>query len=199
MYYLSTETIEQAYHVLTSRTLKSPNDLLYFLILKACGINKLTYESMDNVKENGLYYASRLMSLFAPDEGYPNGGGLINPLDMKKWPGQPINDDLKKWVTSRLQNNVIGGGTQWRALLDMDAKDKTIKFKYDYVNILKKLALDSQTVNIVALAVWSHRFTSFEQRETVRELCDEFQRAYKLDLDELNIFFNRENTFEIEF
>lgn len=199
MYYLSTKTIEQAYRILTSRALKSPNDLLYFLILKACGINKLTYESMDNVKENGLYYASRLMSLFAPDEGYPNGGGLINPLDMKKWPGQPINDDLKKWVTSRLQNNVIGGGTQWRALLDMDAKDKTIKFKYDYVNILKKMALDSQTVNIVALAVWSHRFTSFEQRETVRELCDEFQRTYKLDLDELNAFFNRENTFEIEF
>lgn len=169
MYYLSTKTIEQAYHILTSGILKSPNDLLYFLILKACGINKLTYESMDNVKENGLYYASRLMSLFAPNEGYPNGGGLINPLDMKKWPGQPINDDLKKWVTSRLQNNVIGGGTQWRALLDMDAKDKKIKFKYDYVNILKKLALDSQTVNIVALAIWSHRFTSFEQRETVRE------------------------------
>lgn len=199
MYYLSTRTIENAYNILTSTELSSPNDLLYFLILKSCGINKLTYESFEKVKEEGLYYASRLMSLFSPIEGYPNGGGIINPLDMKKWPSQPINDDLKKWVSQRLQNNTIGGGTQWRALIDMDAKDKTIKFKYDYVKLLKAMALDSQTINCVALAVWSHRFTPFEQRETVRELCDEFQRSYKLDVDEMNAFFNRAQEFDIEF
>lgn len=199
MYYLSSNTIEAAYDVLTSTELLSPNDLLYFLILKSCGINKLTYESFEKVKEKGLYFASRLMSLFSPEEGFPNGGGIINPLDMKKWPSQPINDDLKKWVSQRLQNNTIGGGTQWRALIDMDAKDKTIKFKYDYIKLLKTMALDSQTVNIVALAVWSHRFTPFEQRETVRELCDEFQRSYKLDVDEMNAFFNRTQSFDIEY
>lgn len=199
MFYLSTKTVEEAFKVLTATELESPNDLLYFLILKSCGINKLTYESFEKVKEDGLYYASRLMSLFSPEEGFPNGGGIINPLDMKKWPAQPINDDLKKWVTQRLQNNTIGGGTQWRALIDMDAKDKTIKFKYDYVKLLKNMALDSQTVNCVALAVWTHRFTPFEQKETVRELCDEFQRSYKLDVDEMNAFFNRAQSFDIEY
>ena len=199
MYYLSTSTIKEAYKVLTSAELVSPNDLLYFLILKSCGINKLTYESFEKVKEDGLYYASRLMSLFSPEEGYPDGGGVINPLDMKKWPSQPINDDLKKWVGQRLQNNTIGGGTQWRALIDMDAKDKTIKFKYDYVKLLKTMALDSQTVNCVALAIWTHRFTPFEQKETVRELCDEFQRSYKLDVDEMNAFFNRSQAFDLEY
>lgn len=199
MYYLSTATVEEAYKVLTSTELASSNDLLYFLILKSCGINKLTYESFEKVKEDGVYYASRLMSLFVPTEGFPNGGGVINPLDMKKWPSQPINDDLKKWVGQRLQNNTIGGGTQWRSLIDIDAKDKSIKFKYDYVKLLKSMALDSQTVNCVALTIWSHRFTQFEQKETVRELCDEFQRAYKLDVDEMNAFFNRAQNFDIEY
>lgn len=199
MYYLSTDTIEAAYKELIETELISPNDLLYFMIMKACGINKLTYQSFEKVKEGGLYYASRLMSLFSPEEGYPDGGGVINPFDMKKWPSQPINDDLKKWVSQRLQNNVIGGGTQWRALIDMDAKDKTIKFKYDYVKLLKTMTLDSKTVNLVALAVWSHRFTSFEHKNTIRELCDEFQRSYKLDVDEINAFFNRRQNFDIEF
>lgn len=199
MFYLSTNTIEAAFNVLTSTELASPNDLLYFLILKSCGINKLTYESFEKVKEDGLYFASRLMSLFSPEEGFPNSGGIINPLDMKKWPSQPINDDLKKWVSQRLQNNTIGGGTQWRSLIDMDAKDKKIKFKYDYVKLLKAMALDSQTVNCVALAIWTHRFTPFAQKETVRGLCDEFQRSYKLDVDEMNAFFNREQAFDIEY
>ena len=96
MYYLSTDTIEAAYKELIETELISPNDLLYFMIMKACGINKLTYQSFEKVKEGGLYYASRLMSLFSPEEGYPDGGGVINPFDMKKWPSQPINDDLKK-------------------------------------------------------------------------------------------------------
>ena len=199
MFYLSTATIEAAYKELIKTELISPNDLLNFLILKACGINKLTYQSFEKVKEGGLYYASRLMSLFSPEEGYPDGGGVINPFDMKKWPSQPINDDLKKWVSQRLQNNVIGGGTQWRALIDMDAKDKTIKFKYDYVKLLKTMTLDSKTVNLIALSIWSHRFTPFEQKETIRELCDEFQRSYKLDVDEVNAFFNRGQNFDIEY
>lgn len=203
MYYLTTETIEKAYNELTETKLNSPNDLLYFMIMKACGINKLTYQSFERVKENGLYYASRLMSLFSPDEGYPKGGGIINPFDMDKWPSQPINDDLKKWVTQRLQNNVIGGGTQWRALIDMEVdpnvSSKTIKFKYDYVKLLKKITLDSNTVNLAALAVWTHRFTGFEQKETLRELCEEFQRSFKLDVDEVTTFFNRRQNFDIEY
>lgn len=47
MFYLSTNTIEAAYGILTSTELLSPDDLLYFLILKSCAINKLTYESFE--------------------------------------------------------------------------------------------------------------------------------------------------------
>lgn len=200
MYYLSTETIKRAYNELTETNLILPNDILYFLLLKACGVNKIEYVSFDLVKENGLKYASRLMSLFAPSEPLPNSGVVINPLDMKKWPSQPINDKLKKWVAQRLQNNVIGGGTQWRSYIDIDAEDtKKIKFKYDYVNIFKKAALDSNTVSLVALSIWSHRFTEFATKMTVSELCEEFVRSFKLNVDEINSFFNRSQNFELEF
>ena len=71
MYYLTTETIKKAYDELTGTTLIYPNDILYFLLLKACGINKIEHVSFDLVKENGLVFASRLMSLFTPFEDLP--------------------------------------------------------------------------------------------------------------------------------
>lgn len=47
MFYLSTETIEKAYNALTSVELEDQgaNAMFYFLILKACGINRISYET----------------------------------------------------------------------------------------------------------------------------------------------------------
>lgn len=70
MFYLSTETIEKAYNALTSVELEDQgaNAMFYFLILKACGINRISYETPNFSEKKGFYYASRISSLFAPTE-----------------------------------------------------------------------------------------------------------------------------------
>ena len=47
MFYLSTQTIENAYRNLTCIEFDKDksNAIFYFLILKACGINKINYET----------------------------------------------------------------------------------------------------------------------------------------------------------
>lgn len=168
MYYLDTQTIENAYNSLTSLELgdQGANAMFYFFILKACGINKINHELPNFSERNGLYYASRLSSLFTPNENQPKKFGFLNPFTMKEWPVQPISEPLKNWVGARLKNNICGGGMQWRNFIDMDTRtsDIKIKFKYDYVNWLKTTALDSKTVSLFSLAVWSNRFTAFQNK-----------------------------------
>lgn len=201
MYYLSTSTIEAAYRSLTSVELKDANVAHYFLLMKACGINKLSYEMPNFTERNGLYFASRISSLFSPEEEQPKKYGFINPFAMKDWSSQPVSEPLKKWMTSRLKNNVLGGGMQWREILDIDTRtsEKKIKFKYDYINIIKNLAFDSQTINILALAIWANRFVGFTQRTTLKEIRDEFIASYQLDVEEINTFFNSKQEFDIEY
>lgn len=201
MYYLSTKTVEAAYKCLTSVEIDDSNVAHYFLLMKACGINKLSYETPNFTDKNGLYYASRISSLFSPKEEQPKKFGFINPFAMRAWPAQPVSESLVKWMTSRLKNNVLGGGMQWREILDLDTKtaEKKIKFKYDYINIIKNMAFGSQTVNIIALAVWANRFVEFPQKATLKEIRDEFINAYHLDVEEINAFFNSAQPFEVEY
>ena len=203
MYYLDTQTIENAYNSLTSLELgdQGANAMFYFFILKACGINKINHELPNFSERNGLYYASRLSSLFTPNENQPKKFGFLNPFTMKEWPVQPISEPLKNWVGARLKNNICGGGMQWRNFIDMDTRtsDIKIKFKYDYVNWLKTTALDSKTVSLFSLAVWSNRFTALQNKVTVNELIDEFVRTYKIDVDEKSVLFNTRQEYELEF
>ena len=152
MFYLSTETIEKAYNALTSVELEDQgaNAMFYFLILKACGINRISYETPNFSEKKGFYYASRISSLFAPTEKQPKKYGFLNPFTMKSWPVQPISEPLKNWVGARLKNNICGGGMQWRNFIDMDTHtaEIKIKFKYDYLGWLKTTALDSKTISI---------------------------------------------------
>ena len=82
MFYLSTETIEKAYNALTSVELEDQgaNAMFYFLILKACGINRISYETPNFSEKKGFYYASRISSLFAPTEKQPKKYGFLNPF-----------------------------------------------------------------------------------------------------------------------
>lgn len=199
MLFLSTQTVQSAFRSLASVRLSSPNDLLYFLIMKACGFNSISYRNFGLLKDNGLEPASRLMSLFSPDEQTLDSGSLICPFAMKSWPKQVITEDLKKWVGSRLKNNVVGGGAQWRDVLDYNSDENTAKFKHNYVQTLSKNIFDTQTINMEALAVWSYRFTPFPDKHTIKEVCDGFVHSYKLDIDEIRAFFNQENAFDISF
>ncbi len=124
----------------------------------------------------------------------------MNPFTLKEWPSQPVSEPLKKWITSRMKNNVLGGGMQWRSIVDIDTKEgNKIKFKYDYVNIIKNMAFDSLTINLLALAVWSNRFCGFERKVTAKDICDEFLRTYNIDVEENNAFLNSRTDFEVEY
>lgn len=202
MYYLNTDTIEKAYKEITSIELKDPQPMFYFLIMKACGINRISYMPPAFAENNGLYFASRISSLFAPEEKQPKKLGFLNPFTMKEWPSNPAKEDLKKWIASRLKNNVCGGAMVYRSFIDMDTKDQDnvlIKFKFGYLDWLKKTSLDYKTVNLFALAVWSNRFVEFKEKVTANELIDEFVRSYKIDVDEKNSLFNTSQNFELEF
>lgn len=201
MYYLDTATVKRAYENLTSKQLRDSNIVHYFIIMKACGINRLSFESTDFISHNGLYYASRISSLFSPVEEQPKKFGFINPFAMSKWPAQPVSETLTKWITSRLKNNILGGGMQWRSLVEIDTKseEKKVKFKYDYVNLIKNMAFDSDMINIVSLAIWANRFTEFQQQVTEKELADEFIRTYNIDVDEMEAFFNTQQEYDISY
>lgn len=200
MYYISTETIEQAFKNLAALELKEPSTVFPFFIMKACGINKITYEMPNFIEKNGLYYSSRISALFSPEEVQPKKYDFMNPFTLREWPSQPVSEPLKKWVTSRLKNNILGGGMQWRSIIDIDTKEgNKIKFKYDYVNILKNEAFDSETINLFSMAVWSNRFCAFKNKITAKELCDEFIRSFNIDVDESNAFFNTRFDYELTF
>ena len=200
MYYLSTNTIEQAYQALTSVELNEANIAFSFFIMKACGINKISYELPDFAEKNSLYYASRISALFTPNETHPKKYDFINPFCMREWYAQAASEPLKKWSGGRLKNNIVGGGTQWRGIIDIDTKDNNkIKFKYDYINVIKNMAFDSKKVNLFAFAVWSNRFSAFKQKVTAKELCEEFIKTFKIDIDERDAFFNTQQDFELEF
>jgi len=200
MYYINTVTIEKAFNNLASLELKEPNTAFSFFIMKACEINKITYETPNFIEKNGLYYASRISALFSPEEKQPKKYDFMNPFTLKEWPSQPVSEPLKKWVTSRLKNNILGGGVQWRGIIDIDTReDNKIKFKYNYVNILKDQVFDSNTINLLSLAIWSNRFSSFATKVTARELCDEFLKTYSINIEESNAFFNTRFDYELEF
>lgn len=200
MYYLNTDTIKKAYEELTKVEYKEPSIIFSYILIRACGINRVTYESPNFAQKNCLYYASRLSSLFSPVEQQPKSYGFINPFAMKSWSGQP-SESLKQWSGARLKNNVLGGAMTWRGIIDIDSNsdDRLIKFKYDYVKIIKNLAFDINTINLFALAVWSNRFTEFEKKITAKELCDEFRSTYKINVDEMNAFYNTKQQFELDF
>lgn len=201
MLYLSTTTIEKAYQTLSSIDLQDPGVVFSTFILRACGINKVTFESPNFRAKNGFYFASRLSSLFSPLETQPKKYGFINPFSMKQWDSQSPSESLAQWVGSRLKNNVLGGAMTWRSLVDIDPKteDKKMKFKYNYIDQIKSIAIGSDRINLVAIAVWSNRFTEFSQKVTAKEICDEFIRTYHLDADEIAQFFITPQTFEIDF
>lgn len=200
MYYIKTSVIEKAFNSLASVELKEPSIAFSYFIMKACGINKLTYETPNFIEKNGLYYSSRLSALFSQEESHPKKYDFMNPFTLKEWPSQPVSEPLKKWITSRLKNNVLGGGMQWRSIIDLDTHGQNkIKFKYDYVNKLKNEVFDSQTINLYSLAIWSNRFSSFRTKVTAKELCDEFLKTFKIDVDENNAFFNTRFDYDLEF
>jgi 5-methylcytosine-specific restriction enzyme B len=185
-YFLSTKSIVSAYRQLTSVEVRNPSILHIFFILKACGFNSAYYKAVSLIAEEGYKPAVMLSKLFSPAEQAPNRHDFISPFSMQEWGSQSVAEPLDKWVRGRIKNNVIGGATTWRAVVDHNSSDETIKFNYDYINQVKDLTIQSNKLNIHALAIWSQRFTPFEKQMGPSELVDIFKDLFNITPEEMH-------------
>ena len=188
-HYFSTNSIESAYHELNRLEINNPSILHIFFILKACNISRASYMPASNIADLGLKPAIMISRLFSPDEELPKKYDFISPFHMKTWSDQPT-EPLIKWVRSRIKNNVIGGATTWRSVIDYNSSDETIKFKYEYIKKVKDLTLVNTKLNIYALSIWSQRFTPFEVKIIPSQIIDNFRDIFKITDDEINDLFS---------
>lgn len=198
-YYISTNTIKKAYEELVKLNYSNQSILHIFFILKGIGVNKLDYEDVDIIKLKGIPYAQDLGGLFSDLEKQPEKCDFINPFMMNVWGTNPT-EKLKKWVESRIKNNVIGGATTWRKIIMQDV-DSDFKFVYDYIDQIKSVTmLDSPKIPLQAMAVWTNRFTEFDNPVTISNLNNYFLSRFHFDNHEKAEFFTmRSDIRKIEF
>lgn len=189
MYYISTETIIKAYNKLSRENIRGANILFTFFLLSSVGANKLTYINLENIK-NVYEFAHKLSGLFSPEERTPPSHDFINPLNMKTFGSNPT-EPLKKWIGGRVKNNIIGGATTWRNIIMQEENTETFKFRYDYLDEILKLTIESgKKIDIAEIAIWFNRFTRFEHKVTVSNLINDFIKVTKLSKEAVFSFFN---------
>lgn len=201
--YLSNETVLKSYNDLTSSIGKETATLREFLLLKLAGISKTNYIDDSQVFSNKEYLSKAfcLLSLYSHEEAIPNKNNFINPLAMNSWKGghNHPTESLKKWVTSRLKNNIRGGATQWRTILNTGSGINsskqpgalTFKLAYEYLNILSTFV--QEKINLSALAVWYHRFIEFDSEVNITYLETNFCHVFGITNEEKNILFYKKN------
>ncbi|HFU4567393.1 TPA: McrB family protein [Bacillus cereus] len=198
-YYLSTETITEAYHELTNTNLQNTSVLFTFFILKGCGFNNINHEPLERISTHGLDLTKRLSWLFSPYEVPTDKCDFINPLNMSAWGNNP-KEPLSKWLRLRLKNNIIGGATTWRNIIKEDLKQNQIKFTYNYLSEINTLTdIEHNKINLPALAVWSNRFTAFNKKISLGELCKEFSQAFSFTQQEQNALFHTHHPVNLNY
>lgn len=198
-FFVSDSSIEKAYHELVSLKVDNSSILQIFLILKACGYDNIKQKSVSVINELGLEPAWHLCGLFSSFEQAPAKYEFISPFSMEQWAAQAPSEPLKKWVTNRIKNNVIGGATTWRLIIDDNQKDKEFKFTYNYLKELKKLTLQNRKINSLALAVWVSRFIQFPRKLTARELISYFYQKFNISKEEISELFDSQNVGFLEY
>lgn len=198
-YYLTTNIIKQAYYELSNTNYSNQSILHIFLILKGIGVNSLTYNNIDIIKLRGLEYAQDISGLFSDFECKPEKCDFINPFMMKTWGTNPT-ELLKKWVDSRVKNNIIGGATTWRKII-MQNNDGDFKFVYNYIDEIKKITMEnSEKIPLVPMAIWANRFTEFDEKISLNKLCDYFLDRFKFSsLEKGQLFTLNSAQNELEF
>lgn len=189
MLYISCETIKKAYTELTSVQVNNSSILHIFLILKGCGINDLNYQDVSIISEKGLIVAHDLSMLFSQNEVHPPKYEFINPFSMRKWADQAPSEPLKKWVSSRIKNNIIGGATTWRKIINEDIYKNQIKFAYNYVDEIKELTIPDLKINLWAITLWYFKSTEFEKQPSPGDLIQKFIEIFHINKKELSAFF----------
>jgi 5-methylcytosine-specific restriction protein B len=167
------------------------------------GISRTNYIDDSQAFSNKEYLrkAFCLLSLYSNQESIPKKNNFINPLAMNSWKDghNHPTETLKKWVTSRLKNNIRGGATQWRRILNTgkgaDTSEQegvlTFKFSYDYLSILNHFF--EEKINLSALSIWYHRFIEFDKSVSISYLENNFCHIFNLTNEEQNLIFCKKN------
>lgn len=198
MNFLSTKTIKDAYTELTNIEVKNASIFHIFLILKGCGINSTKPLPVETITEKGYSIARDLSLLFSYFEQKPEKYDFINPFSMKEWGAQAPSENLKKWVSSRIKNNIIGGATTWRKIIREDIYKNTIKFANDYVSEIKALTIPNIKIKLWPLVIWHNRFTKFERTYSPNELIQSFIKELNITEQELGVLFDKSVVINIE-
>lgn len=199
MKFISTEIIKESYTELTNIEVKNASIFHIFLILKGCGINDTTSQPVEVITENGYPIASDLSLLFSYFEQKPQKYDFINPFSMKEWAAQAPSETLKKWVSSRIKNNIIGGATTWRKIIREDIYNNKIKFANNYVEEIKDLTIPNNKIKLWPLVIWYNRFTKFERSYSPNELIQGFIKELNITERELGVLFDKSVVIDIEF
>ena len=192
MFFLSNETIKNSFNQLVKTKVSDPSLIHIYLILKSCGFNRLEMKSVNDISLKGFYPAFAFSSLFSLSEVVDiKSHDFINPFSMDEW-GQNPTEKLGKWVKSRVKNNVTGGATTWRKIVNYDPLSLKIKFKYECIDVLRQLCLSERKINLLAISIWAARFTQFDKRDiTLTDLIDLFIEKYKLEEEEISKLFSQ--------
>ena len=193
--YLDTNSVESAYNQLSKIDVKDDSLLHIFFILKGCGFNTIEKLSVSLISNLGMPPAFQISSLYSPQEQSADTYDFISPFHMGHWKNQSPSEPLKKWVSSRIKNNVIGGATTWRKILLQESfdDDELIKFSHEYIYELKTLSLGASKINFFFFSIWSLRFTKFEKKYSFVELGRIFKAIFKLTEQEEFELFQKES------
>ncbi len=199
MKFISTQIIKEAYFELTNIEVKNASIFHIFLILKGCGINDITYKPVELITEKGYSIASDLSLLFSYFEQKPEKYDFINPFSMKTWGAQAPSENLKKWVSSRIKNNIVGGATTWRKIIREDIYNNKIKFANNYVEEIKSLTIPSNKIKLWPLVIWYNRFIKFERSYSPNELIQGFIKELNITECELGGLFDKSVVIDMKF
>lgn len=196
-YYLSEATITDSYNALSSIKFKHDGELFTLLILKHAGLTQHDFLdlSQDSTKKK-LLDATRLLGyLFISDDFLKTKNNFINPLAMKDW--GDISEHLQKWATSRLINNVTGGGKQWKAILINEPDDPNIiKLKHNYLDFFKDM---EEKVPLDSLCIWCGRFNEFPYDVPLSSLISNFNKYFNISEEEKISLFSTSNKIRLEY
>ena len=196
-FYLSTETVKAAYEELTCFDYTSPTILHHFFVLKAAGFNSLTYENVSKISTEGFLPAFKISSLFSPTENAPEEYSFIYPFQMRNWAAKPPKESIKKFVSTRIKNNILGGATTWRALVE-DLEGIEIRFRHDYLNEIAQNHLGNK-IPALAFSIWAARFDEFQKIVNPREIIEKFLSEFNINIKEFSILFQTNTGIDIHF
>ena len=198
-FFISTAAVEKAYEELCFVEAVVPSIIHIFLILKGVGYNATTFQPISLINEYGFLPAFKLSSLFSQLEQAPDKYDFISPFEMSEWHSQSPSEKLKKWVSVRVKNNILGGATTWRSIITDDPDKENVKFKHDYLNEIADKHLGANKISIVALSIWVNRFTEFDEQKSPRQLIDIFINDFHLTNPEIGGLFNFKTQIELTY